>query len=110
MSDTKSIIEWHLDGHTRADIIELLKADGESKPEKVIDAALSEMAATMGTGDQEMAWYKGALRRLYQKNIEISDLKSAHAVIRDMMVLDGALSRSKEDSDRQALDRLVGRE
>ncbi len=103
---TKTIVSAHLEGHSRADILELLVAEKVKQPEKAIEKALKELSALTGTDDQDKAWYKGALRQLYAKNMEISDLKSAHNVLKDMMTLEGIYSRVKRDDNLNAVRNL----
>lgn len=103
---TKSIVQQHLEGYSRSDIAEALAAEGVKQPEKVIDKALSAVAGMTGTGDQDVTWYKGALRELYRRNMEISDLKSSHHVLKDMMTLDGVYSDAKRTSHMRSLSNL----
>lgn len=100
---TKTIVSAHLEGNSRADILELLAADGVKQPEKAIEKALKELSAITGTSDQDKAWYKGALRELYKRNMEISDLKSAHHVLKDMMTLDNMYIGAKREANLSAV-------
>lgn len=99
---TKEIVNWHLAGHSRAQIIEALSAMGVLRPGAAIDAALREVAAVAGTGDQDVAWYKAALRMLYAANVEEKNLKDAHHVLKDMMAVDDVIGGAKRRSNMAA--------
>lgn len=98
MNETSKIIfDALISGNTRADIIELLASEGVESPDREIDATLAMFSVISGTAEQNLAFYRAALRELYRKNIDISDLKEAHSVIRDMMKLDNAESMAKNE-------------
>lgn len=99
----RQVIELHLSGYKRADILDLLRADKVRGAEAFLDSALALVEVVMGTADMDKAWFLGSLRLLYQKNMEISDLKNAHLVLRDMMVLTGVKGDAAREEQLNAV-------
>jgi hypothetical protein len=61
-----TIAGWHILGNSRADILEMLTAEGITDPGAHLDAALEQIEKLAGTSDQNTAWHLAARRELYK--------------------------------------------
>lgn len=107
-AEIEEVIEQILLGYTRQDVIEALEKVECADPGSVYVAALAHIETRMQCEGQPLrAWHLAARQLLYRKNMEISDFKSAHHVLKDMAEISGVYKRAGRAANLEALKQLT---